>query len=393
MWPFNKKETRNKTLDQLLAFNAPTSSGMTVNAETAQSITAVHCAVTTISESVASLPIHVYQKANGDKKRLSNYLERLLNHSPNGYMTGYDFKIALMRSVLLRGNAFVHIDFDGAGKAQSLHYLHPDSEIVKKLPTHRIGYQVMQESGKTKTLHQEEVIHLKINSDDGILGQSPISVCRDSIGVSLAQETHLAKVLSNGAMPSGVLESDLVFKDKNAVERVRKQFTERYQGMSKSGEVVMLDQGLKFKPLTMSPADAELLASRSFSVAEVARCFKLSPLLLQDLSHGTYSNFSEANRAYVSGTLRPHLTNVQQALNSRLIPESNQLTTYCEFNTKDLLRASTQERFESYQTGITSGVLSPNECRVYEGLPKYAGGDEYNQSFMNQVEAVKAKNE
>ncbi|MBA6262303.1 phage portal protein [Colwellia sp. Bg11-12] len=385
---FKKTETRsNKTLDQLLAIGTPTNSGQHVNAETAQSLPAVLCAVTTISEAIASLPIHVYQMdQSGDKQRARNhYAERLLNSSPNSYQTAYDFKIALLRAVLLRGNAFTHIEYDGAGKPTALHWLHPDSVIVKKLPNHRLGYQVTLESGKIKILHQEEIIHIKYMSDDGIVGKSPIQIARESIGLGLAQQEHGARLFQNGAMPSGVLETDAAFKDPNAANRIRTEFNQKYQGVDKRGEVIFLEQGLKYKPLSISNTDSEWLESRSFTVADIARIFKISPLLLQDLSHGTYSNFSEAQRAFLSHTLRPWLTNLQQAFNNRLVSIRSQGSTFIEFETKDLLRASTEERFSAYDVAIRNGIMSPNDARKAENMPARDGGDEFSQSWLNQL--------
>lgn len=399
MWPFKRKnETRsNQTLDQLLAVGTPTASGQFVNAENAQSLPAVLCAISTISEAIASLPIHVYQRdQQSNKQRARNHnAERLLNTSPNDYQTAYDLKIALMRAALMRGNAYAQIEYDGSGKPQSLHWLHPDSVLVKKLANHRLGYQVTLEGGKIKTLHQEEIIHIKYMSDDGITGKSPIQIARETIGLGLAQQIHGARIFQNGAMPSGVLETEQKFKDPNAAQRIRSEFKDKYQGVDKTGEVIFLEQGLKYKPLSITNTDAQWLESRAFTIADIARIFKLSPLLLQDLSHGTYSNFSEAQRAFLSQTLRPWLTNLQQAFNSRLVSIRSQGNTFIEFETKDLLRASTEERFASYDVAIRNGIVSPNEARASENLPARKGGDEYSQSWLNQLpkQAVTALND
>lgn len=387
MWPFKKKEERNKTLDQLLATGTLTSSGQHVNAENAQSLPAVLCAVSTISEAIASLPIHVYQRnKNGDKQRdINHHAELLLNTTPNDYQTAYDFKIALLRAVLLRGNGFAQIEYNRSGIPTALHWLHPDSVIVKKLANNRLGYQVTLDAGKITTFHQEEIIHIKYMSDDGIMGKSPIQIARETIGLGIAQQLHGARLFEKGAMPSGVLETEAAFKDPKAAERIRQEFKEKYQGVDKSGEVVFLEQGLKYKPLSITNSDAQWLESRAFTIADIARMFKLSPLLLQDLSHGTYSNFSEAQRSFLSQTLRPWLTNLQQAFSSRLVAINTQGITFIEFETKDLLRASTEERFAAYDVAIRNGIMSPNDARKAENMPVRIGGDEYSQAWLNQV--------
>jgi HK97 family phage portal protein len=387
MWPFKKKEERNKTLDQLLATGTLTSSGQHVNAENAQSLPAVLCAVSTISEAIASLPIHVYQRdQSGDKQRdINHHAELLLNTSPNDYQTAYDFKIALLRAVLLRGNGFTQIEYNRSGIPTALHWLHPDSVIVKKLANNRLGYQVTHDAGKVTTFHQEEIIHIKYMSDDGIMGKSPIQIARETIGLGIAQQLHGARLFEKGAMPSGVLETEAAFKDPKAAERIRQEFKEKYQGVDKSGEVIFLEQGLKYKPLSITNSDAQWLESRAFTIADIARMFKLSPLLLQDLSHGTYSNFSEAQRSFLSQTLRPWLTNLQQAFSSRLVAINTKGITFIEFETKDLLRASTEERFAAYDVAIRNGIMSPNDARKAENMPVRIGGDEYSQAWLNQL--------
>jgi len=141
---------------------------------------------------------------------------------------------------------------------------------------------------------------------------------------------------------------------------------------------------MTWKPIGLSNQDAQWLASRQFTIADIARMFKISPIFLQDYSNSTYSNFSEASRAFLTQSLRPWLTNLQQAFASRLV-DNRQLTL--EFQTKDLLRATAAERFEVYDNAIRNGIMNPNECRKAENMPPREGGDEYSQSWSQQAQA------
>ena len=391
MFGLFKRSTPNTDTYELLkslGMGAPTSSGQLVNSEIAQTLPAVYCAVATIAESIAALPIHVFRKDGDDRQRQSqHYAERLLNVAPNEYQTGYDFKLALLRSVLLRGNGYARINFNGGGQPANLELLHPDSVIVEQLDNGRLRYQITtkQKSPKTVVLLQEEIIHIRYHSDDGIIGKSPIAVCRDSIGLGLAQNEFGASQFKNGITPAGVLEYDKWLDDKQ-----RKNITEsleaKYKGTKKAGSMFVLEGGVSYKPIGLSNQDAEWLKSRLFTVSDIARMFKISPIFLQDYSNSTYSNFGEASRAFLSQSLRPWLTNLQQAFNNKLISERNRNSLSIEFETKDLLRATAEERFNNYEKAIRMGMMTQNECRLAENMPRIEGGDTLNQSWNQTME-------
>ena len=377
-----EERSTNDSLQLLLEQEGASSSGMNVNSKTAQTLPAVYCAVSTIAEAVAAMPVHVYNKAeDGERARATGHqAERLLNVAPNDYMTPYDFKLALMRSVLLRGNGYAHIHFDGAGRATSLHLLHPDAVTCKQLANGRLGYQITQKNGKHKNLLQDEVLHVRYHSDDGIEGKSPIQVCRDTIGLGLAQDLHGANSFKNGAKPAGAILFDKPMQSKS-MQNIRDGLTHTHTGAAKSGQVMILEGGAKWQPIGLSNSEAEWLRAREFTISDIARMFKISPIFLQDYTHSTYSNFSEASRAFLSQSLRPWLTNLEQALASRLISSRSRSNTFIEFQTADTLRATTRERYEVYDIAIRNGLLNPDECRKFENLPKREGGSEYSQSW------------
>ncbi|MDT0594551.1 phage portal protein [Glaciecola petra] len=384
------KRSRPNNHDLLLSLSADTTSGQAVNSQTAQALPAVHCAISVLSEAVASLPVHVYQQTNDVRTRAQNHhIERLLNQAPNhNGMTAYDFKLALIRSMLLRGNAYARIEYDGTGKPNQLTLLHPDSVIIRKDNQRLLGYQIALETGKFANLLKEEVLHLKYHTDDGIEGKSPIQICREAIGLGLAQQEHGARLFKNGVKPSGVFETDSMFKDENSIKRLKDSLSDAHSGTSNTGKILLLEQGLKFKPISLSNQDAEWLAARNFSVVDVARMFKLSPIFLQDYTNSTYANFTEASRAFLGQTLRPLLTNIQQEFSNKLLSDRYRTNTIIEFNTADLLRANSTERYEVYDAAIRNGVMSPNEVRRSENMPPREGGDEFSQSWIQKGQSV-----
>lgn len=151
---------------------------------------------------------------------------------------------------------------------------------------------------------------------------------------------------------------------------------------------------MDYKQLGMTNQDAEWLQSRTFTIGDIARIFNISPIFLQEYSNSSYSNFSEASRAFLSQTLRPWLTNFEQQLKDALMVDLNRTSPryLIEFDTSDLLRTSQNDRFNSYEVAIKSGVMCPNEVRRKEGLTPYAGGDEFSQAWKQTVEVKKAFN-
>jgi HK97 family phage portal protein len=390
MFNFFKRSAPNTTsnyeLLKSLGVGAPTSSGRLVNSQVAETLPAIYCAVSTLAEAIASLPVHVYRRNSTGKERLNkHHAERLINVAPNGYQTAYDFKIALLRSVLLRGNGYARIVYDGTGKAAELHLIHPDA-ITFELVNNRMRYVTTNSKGKQEALLQEEVLHIKYHTDDGITGKSPISVCRDTIGLGLAQQDYQAAQFKNGLKPSGTLETEQRVTDEQYQQL--KDMLSDSMGAHSGGKPLILEGGLKWNQIGLSNSDAEWLSSRQFTISDIARMFKLSPIFLMDYSNSTYSNFSEASRAFLSQSLRPWLSNLQEAYGSRLISEGNKANTFIEFETKDLLRATAEERFAAYDIAIRNGLMNPNECRAAENLPPRTGGEEFSQSWNSNAQTT-----
>ncbi|MDE1486739.1 phage portal protein [Xenorhabdus bovienii] len=399
MWPFTRKapETRSMSIDEFfsLAGISNTKSGEHVSPSTAESLPAVMNAVTVISEAVASMPCYLYRVQHQDGKESREWLsdhpvDYLLNECPNDCQTPYQFKRTLMRHCLLNGNAYAVIVWGRNGQPQSLHPYPPSAVVPQRLSDHRFAYTITEPySGKVRTYLQEEVLHLRYATEDGFLGRSPVTVCRETLGLGLAQQRHGASIMKDGMMAAGVIKAaDWLdgIKGSKALEAL-----ERYKGARNAGKTPILEGGMEYQQLGMSNQDAEWLASRRFTIDDIARMFNVSPIFLQEYSNSTYSNFSEASRAFLTITMRPWLANFEQQIKAALLMNSPKrgIRYQVEFDTADLLRANPKERFQSYETAIKSGVMSPNEAREREGLSPRDGGDEFSQAWKQTVEVKK----
>lgn len=388
---FKKKpETRSLTIDDLIANMgaANTGAGEYVSPHNAESLPAVLNAVNVIAQAVAAMPCYLFEVNAEGRKRIENHsVEYLLNEMPNRNQTPYQFKEVMMRHVLLNGNAYAVIGWNSKGQPETLTPYPPYAVNVQRAVTGDYFYQITDLNGKVRNYFQDEILHLRHASNDGFMGRSPITVCREAVGLGLAQQKHGSSVMKNGLMAGGIVTTAEWFdqsKGQKAMEALK-----RYQGAKNAGKTPILEGGMEYKQLGMSNQDAEWLASRKFTIEDIARIFNISPIFLQDYSHSTYANFSEASRAFLGQTLRPHLVNFEQQLKDALMIDltSNSKKRYVvEFDTSDLLRTNQQERFNSYDIAIKCGILSPNEARKREGLPPYVGGDEFSQAWKQTVE-------
>lgn len=396
MWlPFRrKKEERSLAIDDFLQMaGVPnTKSGEYVSAGTAESLPAVMNAIAVISEAVATMPCYLYRVKNDNGNEAREWLDShpvdlLLNEAPNSYQTAYQFKRTMMRHCLLNGNAYAVIEWGRNGQPQALHPYPPGCVTVERTADRRSRYTITdQTTGKNRVYLQEEVLHLRYATDDGFMGRSPITVCREALGLGLAQQRHGASVMKDGMMASGIIKSKNWLDDAKGTKTLAA--LERYKGARNAGKTPLLEGDMDYMKLGMSNQDAEWLASRRFTIEDIARMFNVSPIFLQEYSNSTYSNFSEASRAFLTMTMRPWLSNFEQQIKAALlvaIPAPG-IRYQMEFDSADLLRATPTDRFSTYEKGIRSGVMCPNEAREREGMPPREGGEEFSQAWKQHIE-------
>ncbi|ECI4531673.1 phage portal protein [Salmonella enterica subsp. diarizonae] len=396
MWlPFRrKKEERSLAIDDFLQMaGVPnTKSGEYVSAGTAESLPAVMNAIAVISEAVATMPCYLYRVKNDNGNEAREWLDShpvdlLLNEAPNSYQTAYQFKRTMMRHCLLNGNAYAVIEWGRNGQPQALHPYPPGCVTVERTADRRSRYTITdQTTGKTRVYLQEEVLHLRYATDDGFMGRSPITVCREALGLGLAQQRHGASVMKDGMMASGIIKSKNWLDDAKGTKALAA--LERYKGARNAGKTPLLEGDMDYMKLGMSNQDAEWLASRRFTIEDIARMFNVSPIFLQEYSNSTYSNFSEASRAFLTMTMRPWLSNFEQQIKAALLVATPApgIRYQMEFDSADLLRATPTDRFSTYEKGIRSGVMCPNEAREREGMPPREGGEEFSQAWKQHIE-------
>ncbi|WP_270737763.1 phage portal protein [Streptococcus anginosus] len=363
-----------------------TSSGKTVNERTALQTTAVYACVRILSETIASLPLHVYRYTEGGKaKDTEHVLYTLLHDEPNPDMTSFVFRETLMSHLLIWGNAYSQILRDRSGQVIGLYPLLPDQMSVHRSEKGKLFYVYnryeednpnFQEKGSI-VLSQEEVLHIPGLGFDGLIGYSPIALAKNAVGMTLACEEYGASFFGNGANPGGVLEHPGILKDPG---KVRDSWNAVYQGTRNAHKVAVLEEGMSYKQIGIPPEEAQFLETRKFQINEIARLFRIPPHMVGDLEKSSFSNIEQQSLEFVKYTLDPWVVRFEQALKKSLLLPEEKKTHFIKFNVDGLLRGDYQSRMNGYAIGRQNGWLSTNDIRKLEELnpiPPEEGGDLY----------------
>lgn len=347
---------------------------------------AVYACVRVISESVASLPLHLYRyNSNGGKeKAIDHPLYHLLHDEPNTEMTAYSFFEVALTHLLLWGNSYSQVIRNGKGEVIGLYPLMPDRMTVDRDENGHLYYEyqittddALSNKDTIVKLQPEDVLHVPGLSFDGLVGYSPIAMAKNSIGLGIAAEEYGSKFYANGAAPSGVLEHPGTLKDPT---KVRESWTQTFGGSSNSNKVAVLEEGMKYTPISINPAEAQFLDTRKFQVTEICRIFRVPPHMVADLEKSSFSNIEQQSLEYVTYTLRPWLCRLEQAMIRRLLSESEKKDYFIKFNVDGLLRGDYQSRMTGFATARQNGWMSANDIRELENLdriPTELGGDLY----------------
>ena len=367
---FKKKEKR----DFLSAMSRSSGSGISVDKNSALTFTAVWSAVRLLSESISILPINIYQReANGDKTlALNNPSYYLLHNEPNNYMSSVAFFEKIVMDLCLSGNSFVHIVRSPRGLVQALIPLNAQ-DIKVKINDGQIFYH---NQNSDNIFDDYDVLHFKGVRQDGILGLSPITQNANAIGWGMALEEYGSKYFTNSAKLSGVLETDRALSEE-AISRLRTSFSNTYNQLQNAQSTAILEEGLSFKPITISPEQSQFLASRIFSITEIARMFNIPTFMLQEHSKSSFNNIESLSQSYVTYTLMPYIRRMESEMNRKLFKTNEKGKLFVEWNVNGLLRGNIKDRNDAYKTGINNGFLSINEIRRKENMNSIPDGDSH----------------
>lgn len=335
-----------------------------VTPATAETLSTVTGCVSAISETIASLPLHLYKRTDAGRERVTDHpLARVLHDQPNERQSALEFREQMTASMLLRGNAYARIVRGSDGQVRQLLPVHPDRVRVLDLDNGRIGYEITGPKG-TERLTMEEVFHLRHRSDDGVVGVSPITRAKEVLELALAERNHGVTTFQNGSKLLGILKFPGKLNDE------QKAAARASWAAYKAGGTPILEGGMDYQTVSMTLEDAEWIAARQFSVEEVCRLFRVPPTIVGDLRHGNYSNTSELFRQFITLSLRRHLVAWEQAIARQLLTEAGRRIYFPEHGVEGILRGDSTTRAAFYQSALQSGWMTLDEVRQLENLPK-----------------------
>ena len=383
----SRDKPKNSTAGSTYTFYmGGSTSGKRVTEQSAMQMTAVYSCVRILSEAVAGLPLHLYKyNDNGGKeKAIEHPLYRILHDEPNPEMTSFIFRETLMTHLLLWGNAYSQIIRNGKGEIVALYPLMPNKMKVDRDENGVLYYEYTHSSDEADTmknttvrLSSYDVLHIPGLGFDGLVGYSPIAMAKNAIGMAIACEEYGAKFFANGAAPSGVLEHPGVIKDP---QRVRDSWQSTYGGTANAHRVAVLEEGMKYTPISISPEQAQFLETRKFQINEIARIFRVPPHMVGDLEKSSFSNIEQQSLEFVKYTLDPWVIRWEQALSRALFTEEEKTSMFIKFNLEGLLRGDYVSRMSGYATARQNGWMSANDIRELENLdliPDEQGGNLY----------------
>lgn len=392
---FSRKKKEEQVKDWTLVSGFPawfvggmSDAGQPVSPQTAMQLSAVYGCVRILSETIAELPLHLYRydKNGGKVKAIEHPLYTVMHDEPNKEMTSFVFRETIMAHLCLWGNAYAQIIRNQRGEVLELYPLLPSQMQVERDPaTGKIFYFYTRTNidaepgspGSLVVLPSEDVLHIPGLGYDGIKGYSPLSLARNAIGSALASDKYAGRFYNNAATPSGVLEFPHALKDPKAF---RDRWEDGFAGAMNAGKTPVLEEGMTYKPISISPQDAQFLETRKFNIDEIARIFRVPPHMLAELEKSSFSNIEQQSLEFVKYTITPWVARIEQSLKKALLLQSEKKNMFFTLNLEGLLRGDYQSRMQGYAIGIQNGFMSPNDVRELENMnliPADLGGDVY----------------
>ena len=355
--------------------------GVQVSEDNALTFSAVYAAVRIISETIASIPLNVYQ-ADGETrvKALGHPVQDLLAKAPNSVSSTFTFREAMASNLVLHGNAYAKIEMNAAGRPTALIPLNPMKVEVKVVDGEKVYV-----FDKKHTYLDYEMLHFVGLSFNGLTGKSPLSMAREAVAIGLAAQEYGARFYSNGANAGGVITAPGRLNTE-VVKRLRESWNRAQSGNSNSHSTAILEEGMKYEKIGLDPEAAQFLQSRKFQVNEIARIFRIPPSYLADLENSsTRANTEQQAIQFVRDCITPYVRRMEVELNRKLFRE-DEPNLYAYFTMEGLMRGDQKARYEAYATARQWGWLSVNDIRDLENLNPVEGGDIYLQP-LNMVQS------
>jgi HK97 family phage portal protein len=381
-------ESNDARLLGIMGWGDGTTAAQPVTQQAVMSIAAAYACVNNITQDIAGLPCQLFRATDAGRERvLGHPADLLLNLQASGLQSSFHFRQSMTALKLLRGNAYALIVRGSRQRPVQLLFKHPDDTTVYKSKG-RLWYRF---TGDPTVYADYDVIHLKGLSLDGVMGVSVIHYFRETFGKGLANSSAATAFYRNGAKTASALETDKLLSDA-AVKRLAESFAQKYSGPDNAGKPIILEEGLKYRSLSLTPADAEFISTHKLTRSDIASIFRMPPHKIGDLERSTNNNIEQQSLDYVGDTLLPILLAQEQEYRLKLLQPSEVEGCYWRHNVSAQLRADATARANYLQKLVQSGILTINEARALEERNRIDGGDralvQVNQMPLDKMDEV-----
>ena len=368
--------TTASELETVLRSGSESISGVSVTSGTALQFAPVFSAIRVIAESIGQLPLNLIEtKDKTTSKAVGHKLQRLLNSAPNSFQTSQEWREMMVSHLCLRGNFYCHITRYG-NEVRELIPIQPDAVKVTQDEQFNIVYDVKFANGTRDIIPAKDMFHVKLMSINGLTGLSIIGQAREAIGLGMATEKYGSLLFKNGARPGGILSTEQPLKA-DQITSIRENWEMVNGGSDNAHKAAILQGGLKWTSIGMDAEDAQFLETRKYQRSEIAGVFRVPPHMIGDLERATFSNIEQQGMDFVTYSLMPWITRIEQRINTSLVARSDQGRLSAKFNVSALLRGDMAARAAFYTSQLQNGAISPNEIRLLEDMNPREGGDIY----------------
>lgn len=370
--------TTSAELEDALRTGNMSSTGVAVTPDSAMRTAAVFRCVTLRCGVIATLPGQVKRRIDDRTRENASDapLWRVLNRRPNKWQKPAQFKRMMQAHVLLRGNAYALKVRNFRGEVTALIPLHPERVCVKQLDDMSIEYRWTKKNGQQVTFGQDDILHLFGLTLDGIVGVTPITYARESIGASLAMARHGGKVFQNGAAVSGALKHKKRL-DPEVHARLKADMAEFRSGGSREGDTIILEDDMDYVQMGLAAKDAQWIEARNFSVVEICMFFGVLPHMVGHTEGNTKlgSSIEQQTQSAITFCFEDDLVMWEEGLTIDCLDEVREADLYVRFNRNALVKGDIKTRWESYVKALQWGVYSPNRVLELEDENPREGGD------------------
>lgn len=352
---------------------SPTAAGQTVSIRSALGVPAIWASVNFLSRTLASLPLHVYDRKKNERVRARGPFSDILNHAPNDGMSSFDWRKYVFGQFFTHGRGMSYIDRDGAGRVANIIPLDVANVTVERMDG-LIRYMHV-EGGRTRVYQAAEILDFVfMRDDDGITAISPITCNKDVVGMAQAMTQYGGRTFDRGGVPAYAALSK--FNSPGAIARASSDLNQAIEKAAQDGRNILpMPEGLDLKPLGVDPEKMQMIEAQRFIVEQIARIYSIPPTFLQDLTHGTFSNTEQEDLRFVKHTLHGYARQIEQELGLKLLGRTKFGSRFIRFNMDGLMRGDLKSRMDAHAAAIQNGVLTPNEVREMEKRAPLEGGD------------------